>query len=131
METCRSLSLPVLEDSSEDSSEDSQSEELLLLSDSVLEPVVPRQDYSDIFALSSRLRESSNTCFAAKYAQRSCACALRLSRGLGRVEPMRWGRKPLVLFLEGVSNEDAWKEMMELLDVPLFTARYLCSGACL
>ena len=40
------------------SPEDSQSEELLLLSDSVLEPVVPRQDYSDIFALSVQLRES-------------------------------------------------------------------------
>lgn len=116
--------LPVLEDSSEDS----QLEELLLLSDSVLEPVVPRQDYSDIFALSAQLRESQTLALQRSTLRDLARTALRLSRGLGRIEPMRWGRKPLVLFLEGVSNEDAWKEMMELLDIPLFTARYLCSG---
>lgn len=107
---------------------DSESEELVLLNDSVLGPVIPRQDYTVIAELSQRLNESHAIDQQRSALREIARVALRLSRGLGRVEPMRWGTRPLALFLEGVSNEESWKEIMELLDIPLFTARYLCSG---
>ena len=119
-------SLSVVETTLEES--DSESEELLLLDEIALEPVVPRQDYSEIMDLSRRLGENITLVQQRNLLREIARSALCLSRGLGRMEPMRWGNKPLVLFLEGISNEDAWKEMMELLDIPLFTARYLCSG---
>ena len=109
-------------------SEEAESEELLLLDDGMLLPVHPRQDYRRLHSLCEKLSNDLDIAVQRQLLRSISSTALRISRGLGRVEPMKWGAKPLVLFVQGVEDEDVCTEMMELFDIPLFRARYFCSG---
>jgi len=102
--------------------------ELELLSEAALQPLSPRRDFSALFELCDRLQESADEETQRQLLRKLAASALVAARGLGRNIELAWGPKPLALVVEGLDDEPRGKSVMELLDIPMFRARYMVSG---
>ena len=100
-------------------------EELDLLSEDVLVPLSAQRDYTQLLALCASLEHANDEAKEAVLLRAIAKEALQKSRGLGRLEPMSWGNKPLALVVQGIQEEMAWKELMELFDIPIFLAKFI------
>ena len=102
--------------------------EMILLSDEDLVLLPPDRDFSHLISLCMRLQETQEDLQRRDILKEISAEALQASRGLGRIISMNWGAKPIALVVEGFDDERRWKELMEVLKIPIFMAKYLSSG---
>lgn len=102
--------------------------EMMLLSDEDLILLAPDRDFSYLISLCTRLQETQEDSQIREILKEISAEALHASRGLGRIIPMNWGAKPIALVVEGLDDEQRWKELIDVLKVPIFMAKYLASG---
>ena len=100
-------------------------EELDLLSEEFLVPISSQRDYTELLSLCATLEHAHDEAKEASILRAIAKEALQKSRGLGRLEPMYWGNKPLALVVQGIQDEMAWKELMELFEIPIFLAKFI------